>query len=83
MQIFVKNLSFHGGVGHHFDFCKIVVESVSKNFSQVEDNQCCETGTGTDGTVSFLPKKNRNRILALGSGSGSCNKISFFFTVHL
>ncbi len=32
-------------------------------------NQCCGTGAGT---VSFWPKKNRNRILALGSGSGSC-----------
>ncbi len=35
--------------------------------------QCCGTGAGTAGTVSFWPKKNRiqKRILALGSGSGS------------
>jgi hypothetical protein len=32
--------------------------------------QCC--GTGTAGTVSFWPKKNWNRIFALGSGSCSC-----------
>jgi hypothetical protein len=35
MQISVKYFSFHAGVGHHFEICKNVVDSVLKNFSHV------------------------------------------------
>jgi hypothetical protein len=38
MQISVKKFSFHAGVGHHFEICKNVVDSILKKFGQVVDN---------------------------------------------